>query len=92
MNKLLFDAIKKPFLAMLVGLTFGTPCMPESAKRELVASINGFLGDGGRPRFAKSIDLESGFGWIGLPLLAVGVLGLLRLPAVLLRALWKARP
>lgn len=176
MNKLIFDAIKKPFLAMLVGLTFGTPCvylgfqtlriagqkdpsgtvtidfarehfgglvrltgqarnvrgaslrtsqssnargkgvsktivevfvetdgeavslmagassMPQSAKRELVASINGFLGDASRPRFAKSIDLESGFGWIGLPLLAVGVLGLLRLPAVLLRALWKARP
>jgi len=69
----------------------GASSMPESAKRELVAIINGFLGDLGRPRFATSIDLESGIGWIGLPLLAVGVIGLLALPAVLLRALWKAR-
>jgi hypothetical protein len=175
MNRPLLDALKKPFLAMLVGLAFGAPCvylgfqtlqiagqkgptgavtidfarehfgglvrltgqarnvrgatlrtsrssgspgkgpsklilevfvetddeavslmagassLPDSAKRELAASINAFLGDAGRPRFAKSIDLDSAIGWIGLPLLAVGVIGLLSLPAVFLRAVFKAR-
>ena len=175
MNKLLVHELKKPFLAMLIGMTFGLPCvyfgfqtlriaghkdpagsvtidferehfgglvrltgqarnvrgatvrtsrssnargkgvsetivevfvetddeavslmagassMKESAKRELVAGINAFVGDAARPRFARSIDLESVFGWIGLPLLAVGVIGLLALPAALLRALRTAR-
>ena len=175
MNKLLVDELKKPFLAMLIGMTFGLPCvylgfqtlriaghkdpagtvtidfasehlgglvrsggqarnvrsatltaarltssggkgvaktihqvfvetdgeavslragassMTESAKRELVARINGFIGDASRTRFSRSIDLESPIGWIGLPLLAIGVIGLLCLPAALLRAVRGAR-
>jgi hypothetical protein len=74
-----------------VSLMAGASSLPDSAKRELAASINAFLGDAGRPRFAKSIDLDSAIGWIGLPLLAVGVIGLLSLPAVFLRAVFKAR-
>lgn len=54
-------------------------------KRELVTSINDFLADAGRTNFEKTVSLTNLFGWVGLPFLAFGILGLLGLPGSLLR-------
>lgn len=68
-----------------LSLLAGSSNTNDGVKRQLVKSINDFLADAGRTSFENSVSLTNLFGWVGLPFLAFGVLGVLGLPGSLLR-------
>lgn len=64
-----------------VRLLAGSSNVNDDVKRDAVESINSFIANPEQKHFNKTIRLTNIFGWVGLPFLLLGVLGLLGWPA-----------
>ena len=61
-------------------------------QRRIVDSLNGYLQRSDAITFEENIRIHNLFGWFGLPLLAIGVWGLLRWPFALRTAVQQYSP
>ena len=61
-------------------------------QRRIVDSMNGYLQRSDAITFEENIRIHNLFGWFGLPLLAIGVWGLLRWPFALRKAVQQYSP
>lgn len=63
-----------------VPLLAGSSNIDDNLKWEVVNSINDFIDDPGQKHYARTFSLANVFGWVGLPFLALGILGLIGWP------------
>jgi hypothetical protein len=63
-----------------VRLIAGSSDVNDTLKLDAVRSINEFIADADQTEFSKTIRLSNIFGWVGLPFLVLGVLGLIGWP------------
>jgi hypothetical protein len=70
-----------------VRLLAGSSTVDDKLKLETVNSINDFINDPTQTDFEKKIRVSNVFGWVGLPFLVLGVLGLIGWPGSIIRHL-----
>jgi hypothetical protein len=63
-----------------VRLIAGSSDVNDTLKLDAVRSINEFIAEADQTEFSKTIRLSNIFGWVGLPFLVLGVLGLIGWP------------
>ena len=63
-----------------IRLLAGSSNVDDELKREIVDSINDFIDDPEQRHYAQTVRLANIFGWVGLPFLALGVLGVVGWP------------
>lgn len=65
----------------------GSSDVDEALKWEMVDSINDFVKDPGVTRYNKIFRIQNVFGWVGLPFLILGLLGLVGWPGAIIKRL-----
>lgn len=65
----------------------GSSNVNENEKQEVVDSLNNFIRDPAQTNFSKRFSITNIFGWVGLPFLAIGLLGLIGWPGSILKYL-----
>ena len=70
-----------------VRLLAGSSTVDDKLKSEAVDSINEFIKDPGKTDFEKTFRVRNVFGWVGLPFLILGILGLIGWPGSIIRRL-----
>jgi hypothetical protein len=68
----------------------GSSSVNNEDKRDLVRGVNAFIKDEEQDRFEETVNWHNVFGWVGLPFLAIGVIGLLGWPWTIVRK-WQER-
>ena len=68
-----------------VRLLAGSSTVDDNLKRDIVQSINDFVNDPEQSDYTRTIRLANIFGWVGLPFLILGVLGILGWPFSIIR-------
>jgi hypothetical protein len=63
-----------------IRLLAGSSNVDDELKWEIVDSINDFINDPEQRQYAQTVRLANIFGWVGLPFLALGVLGVVGWP------------
>jgi hypothetical protein len=63
-----------------VRLLAGSSNVDDDLKRDIVESINDFINDPEQSHYTRTFRVANVFGWVGLPFLALGVLGILGWP------------
>jgi hypothetical protein len=61
-------------------LFFGTSNVDESYRRAIARKLNAFIGREGDQRLSEVFRVRNVFGWVGLPFLLIGVVGLFGWP------------
>lgn len=67
-------------------LLAGPSELDDAVKVDALALVNAYLADPGRATFDATLRVRTLFGWVGLPILLAGLLGLVSLPQLLLHA------
>jgi hypothetical protein len=70
-----------------VPLLAGSSNIDDEIKNDAIGSINDFIDDPTQTYFEKSICVRNVFGWVGLPFLILGALGLVGWPGSIFRYL-----
>ena len=68
-------------------LLAGTSNVDDPLKNDLIEGINAFIGDPTQTYYEKSVRVRNVFGWLGLPFLVLGILGLIGWPGSIVRHL-----
>ncbi len=70
-----------------VPLFSGSSNVDSDLKWEAVNSLNDFIRDEEERSYARTFSIRNAFGWVGLPFLVLGVLGVIGWPSAILRHL-----
>jgi hypothetical protein len=68
-----------------IYLLAGPSTVDDNLKLEAVNSINKFIKDSNQTKYEKTFRVANVFGWVGLPFLGLGVLGLIGWPGSIIR-------
>ena len=68
-----------------VRLLAGSSNVDDDLKRDTVQSINDFINDPQQSHYTRTIRVANIFGWVGLPFLVLGVLGVVGWPFSIVR-------
>ena len=70
-----------------VALLAGTSNVDDGLKNDAIEDINAFIDDPTQTYYEKTFRVRNVFGWVGLPFLILGVLGLIGWPGSIIRHL-----